>query len=121
MEYLDVKLDVLGEDLHTSVFHKVDNFSFPVILFTFPDSQIPYKMGLCVFTGQVLRYLRICSHLSYVVDRVRRTKDILVERGYHNSDLSRHLSLTLKKHCFTLYKFGVFSCNEFVRLCGFNS
>ena len=63
VDYLDVKVEV-DAVLLTCVFHKVDNFNFPVILLTFPESLIPSYLGYCVFAGQVLRYLRICSHLD---------------------------------------------------------
>ena len=42
-EYLDVKIDIVLDRVHTSVYHKVDNFPFPVVLLTFPDSLIPQK------------------------------------------------------------------------------
>ena len=42
-----------------------------VILLTFPDSLIPYKMGLNFFAGQVVRYDRICSHFKDFIDKTR--------------------------------------------------
>ena len=38
----------ISDKLHTSVFHKVDDLPFSVISLTFPDSLIPYHMGLNV-------------------------------------------------------------------------
>ena len=61
VEYLDINIQITNSDTVTSVFHKVDNFSFPVTLLTFPQNTMPYKTGIRVFAGQVLRYARICS------------------------------------------------------------
>ena len=61
VEYLDIKIQITNTSTVTSVFHKVDNFSFPVTLLTFPQNTMPYKTGIKVFAGQVLRYARICS------------------------------------------------------------
>ena len=45
----------------TSVYHKVDDFRFPVVLYTFPCCNVPNKMGYNVFSSQPLRFVRICS------------------------------------------------------------
>ena len=83
VEYLDVKLNICNDGLHTSVFHKVEQSSFNVISFTFPESLLPYCMGANVFAGQVLRYLRIhvCSHLDYAVIKIKSTYQVFVNRG----------------------------------------
>ena len=117
VDYLDVKLTINDSGVHTSVYHKVDDFSFPVILLTHPESLIPYNMGLQVFAGQVLRYIHICSDLKYVIEKVNKTKSVLIERGYRPSDLSRALEKMLSKHCYLLMKFGIFSYKHFVHLC----
>ena len=56
---VDVYLDVLVRDgqngFSTSVYHKVDDFSFPVILDTFPGDNVPFKMGDNVFSSEYLR------------------------------------------------------------------
>ena len=79
-------INLLNIWVHTSVYDKLDNFSFPVTLLTFPDSMIPRKMGPDVFASQVVRYLSICSHIEYVVERTRRAFDVLVNRGYVVAD-----------------------------------
>ena len=80
--YLDVRLEINKEGLKTTVYHKVDDFDFPVVLLTFPTSCIPYNMGLYIFAGQVLRYCRICSHLNDLIHKTNKTLNILSDRGY---------------------------------------
>ena len=65
IDYLDVMITIRDDGVHTSVYHKVEAFPFEVILFAFTESLIPRRLGHCVFAGQVLHYLRICSHLCY--------------------------------------------------------
>ena len=115
--YLGVKQTINDSGLHTAVYHKVDDFSFPVILLTHPDSLIPYSMGLQVFSGQVLRYIHICSDIKSVIDKVNKTKNILIDRGYLPSDLSRALEKMLCKNGHALLKFGIFSYKYFVHPC----
>ena len=117
-EYLDVKINIDLNCVHTSVYHKVDDFPFPVILLTFPDSLIPSKMGLHVFASQVIRYLRICSHFCYVKERTRKIVKILADRGYVLNELFRVATNILNNHINLLMKFGVFSTKEFFVRCG---
>ena len=118
VDYLDVKITVNGEGSHPAVYHKVDDFAFPVILLTHPESLIPYHMGLQIFAGQVLRYIRICSDIDFVVVKVCKTKKILTDRGYLPSDLLYALEKMLRKNSDVLLKFGIFSHKRFSQLCG---
>ena len=119
VEYLDVKLNICSDGLHTSVFHKVEQFCFDVIVFTFPDSLLPLHMGANVFASQVLRYLRICSHLPYAIVKAKSTFKVFVKRGYEACKLIKCMERLLKKHFLVLFKFGLQSAREFCILCGF--
>ena len=118
VEYLDVQLRVCHDSLHTSVYHKVEHFPFNVILFTFPESLLPRKLGSCVFASQVLRYLRICSHLDYVIVKVKSTCKVFVDRGYFTSELRIGMEKLLRNHPFVLFKFGLRSGRQLSVLCG---
>ena len=108
VDYLDVKINVSDNRLHTSVFHKVDDFKFPVILLTFPESMIPLKMGLNIFASQIIRYLRICSDLNDFIDKAKKTASILLSRGYLKTDLQYFLEKFVSHHSTLLHKFGFF-------------
>ena len=69
VDYLDVRVSVSFEGIRTSVFRKVDDFNFPVVLLTFPNSLILLEMGGRVFAGQVLRYDRICSRVEDFIEK----------------------------------------------------
>ena len=40
-----------------NVYHKVDDFSFPVVLYTFPGNNVPVKMGYNGFSSQICKNL----------------------------------------------------------------
>ena len=117
VDYLDVNLSIVSEGLRTSVFHKVDNFNFPVILLTFPNSLIPVEMGYRVFAGQVIRYLRICSNVEDFVSKTKKSAKLLIDRGYSSDKLQTHMEKMLFKHNL-LYKYNLTSCREVSRLIG---
>ena len=119
VDYLDVKLVIQDNELHTSVFHKVDNFNFPVILLTFPNSLIPLKMGYNVYAGQVLRYMRICSNLEDFINKTLSTTLLLIKRGYDKRELQFYLEKFLSRHNSLLRKFGFFSSRQVSSLIDF--
>ena len=67
--YLDVLVRVGRNGFSASVYHKDDYFSFPIVLQTFPGSNVPIKMGCNVFSSQLLRFGRICSEKDDFVER----------------------------------------------------
>ena len=116
-EYLDIKLQITDLGIVTSVFHKVDYFNFPVTLLTFPQNTMPYNIGINVFSGQVLRYGRICSHKRDFIDKINRTSSLLISRGYNRFDLKRSAEKQLHKHKETLMKYGCFSAKQLLDNC----
>ena len=117
--YLDVNLIIDSDGLRTTVFHKVEDFDFPVVLLTFPDSAIPYNMGINVFAGQVLRYCRICSHLTDLIWRINKTLLVMSSRGYCIYKLKTCTEKILSNHDDLLVKFGFFSARQLTSQCTF--
>ena len=70
--YLDMLVRVEQNGFSTSVYHKVDDFSFPVVLYTFPGRNAPIKMGSNVFSSHILRFARICSVKDDFVERAEK-------------------------------------------------
>ena len=66
----------------TSVYHKVDDFSFPVVLYNFPGRNVPIKMGYNVFSSQLLRFARICSVKDDFVECAENIFSIMLNKGY---------------------------------------
>ena len=117
--YLDVKLQIYDNELRTTVYHKVEDFNFPVVLLTFPDSAIPHNMGINVFAGQVLRYCRICSHLQDVIIRINKTLSLMSSRGYCKIRMKKCAERILSNHDEVLLKFVFFSARQLTCLCKF--
>ena len=117
VDYLDVKLKIGEHMIETSVYHKIDDFDFPVTLLTFPDNNMPYKLGIRVFAGQVIRYGRICSHIKDFINKTSKTLHILESRGYDKKLLRLETEKALHKHSSLLHKFGLFAARQLFDLC----
>ncbi len=117
--YLDVHTNVQEDRIRTKVYHKVDDFNFNVVLLTFPNSAIPYNLGINVCAGQILRYLRICSHINDAVYKSNKTLQLLKQRGYSSTHIKRCTERLLEKHFNVLFKFGLYFPKQFTSLCDF--
>lgn len=115
LEYLDVKLVILNNEVKTSVFSKIDSFNFDVTVLTFLEDCVPDSLGYSVFGGQVLRFGRISSNIDDFLERVIMVLNILVERGYSVSRLIRKFERTLNLNSGILHKFGLFGTYSLVR------
>lgn len=111
--YLDINLVVSDNGgVNTSIYHKVDEFPFEVVLLTFPQNCIPHSLGYNVFAGQVLRYGRICSNIEPFIARCGKTLTLLTTRGYNATRLKLKMQYMLHKHKYILYKFGLYSARQ---------
>ena len=96
----------------TSVDHKVDDFSFPVVLYTFPGCNVPIKTGYNVFSSQLHRFMRICSVKDDFVEHSEKVFSIMLNRGYLADCLIRTCENVFRLHRQLLFKFGWFSCEH---------
>lgn len=104
--YLDVRITIGSDEFATEVYNKVDEFSFPVVMFTFPSGNTPIQLGYDVFYGQIQRYAIICSKKSgflYVSSKIFTT---LYKRGYSRSRLIEKFKKVFLKDPFIMYKYG---------------
>ena len=106
VDYLDVNVNIIGENIVTDVFHKVENFNFEVALYTNVNSNIPYNLGLNVFASQVLRFGRICSKSNYFIQRIKKLLDIMLKQGYDNDKLISRMRRMFSNNINILNKFG---------------
>ena len=59
--YLDLRIEVRNNKIHTSLFDKRDAFGFKVVNFPDLTGNIPTKQSYGVFVSQLIRYARCCQ------------------------------------------------------------
>ena len=60
--YLDLHLEIEnGGRLKTKLYHKCDDFTFPIVNFPFISSNIPASPAYGVYISQLIRYSRACA------------------------------------------------------------
>ena len=66
--YLDIQVKIRNNTVQTSLYNKTDDFNFPVVSFTFPDSCVPSELGYQEnFSGERLQATFAFSLLSQML------------------------------------------------------
>ena len=87
--FLDLYIRIHNNQFYHGIYHKVDDFSFEVISFPFPTSNISKFEGPKCFYSQIIRFARLCNNLQDFQTRLKLTYLKLVKRGYNANDLWR--------------------------------
>ena len=110
VNYLDVRISIKSSSgFTTEVYHKVDEFNFPVVLYTFPDSNLPIKTGLNIFSAQLVRFARISSNVEAFRSRASSIFHTFHHRGYKSDHLISSCIKAFNKNRSLLHKFGCYS------------
>ena len=62
--FFDLNIKVIGNDVHTSVYDKCDNFGFPIVDFTWLSSDVPRLPSYGVYISQLVRFAECCTSVS---------------------------------------------------------
>lgn len=112
INYLDINISIEPSSISTNIYNKVDDFNFPVVMYTFPHGNMPVSIGYNVFYGQCLRYSIICSQLSYFISAVNKLYNILLSRGYRHSLLYLKFNTLLKNKPNILLKYRILDVKD---------
>ena len=85
--FLDLHIRVVSNRFMIGIYHKVDDFSFDVINFPFPSSNIRYSEGPKAFYSQLIRFQRLCNNTKDFLIRLNLTYNKLLNRGYTHGSL----------------------------------
>ena len=98
--YLDLQISIQQNGrLHTKLYDKRDDFSFPIVNFPFIDSNIPSSPAYGVYISQLIRYGRACSNYEDFLARAKILTTKLLNQGYN----TRRLISAAKKFCGRYY------------------
>ena len=82
--YLDVSISAFQNGVHSSVYHKVDDFRSPFLKVIFLPIWIVQFLQF-----KFLRYLRIISYSCHVVDKIKIRCQLSTKRDYFLCDSKR--------------------------------
>lgn len=107
INYLDVSIRISSNGITTEIYNKVEDFNFPVVMYTFPNGNMPITIGYNVFYGQLLRYSTICSHVNTFIFSSNKLYRTLVSRSYSHWQLVLKFRSLLRNHPCILLKYHI--------------
>ena len=113
VNYLDINISMNNSGhVATKLYNKLDDFNFPVVMYTFPNSNISSSVGYNVFYGQVLRYSSIISDLNSFMCSTNTLYRTLLSRCYNDRLLKSKFRKLLKDRPSILYKYSILDVSD---------
>ena len=95
--YLDLQLDVMNDEIVTSLYDKRDDFPFKIVNFPDFSGNIPKDGSYGVFIAQTLRYAKACAKYTHFMDRTLTLKRQLVQQQFEPKVLDRKLQKWMER------------------------
>ena len=89
--YLDLEINVVNNEIVTSLYDKRDDFPFTVVNFPDLSGNIPQDASYGVFIAQTLRYARACAMYNDFLSRTHRLRAQLVNQNFKHKSLIQKL------------------------------
>ena len=84
----------IGNDIHTSVYDKRDDFGFPIVNFPWLSGDVPRLPSYGIYISQLVRFARCCTSVFsaiYLSDTYVNILDEKVDLPHNYVDLSDNL------------------------------
>lgn len=104
--FLDLDLRIIDGKLHTKIYDKRDDFTFPIVNFPFLDGDVPLAPSYGVYISQLVRYARICSSVSDFNTKNLFITNKLLKQGYRYHKLVKSFSKFFRKYRYLIEKFN---------------
>ena len=89
--YHDLEINVVNNEIVTSLYDKRDDFPFTVVNFPDLSGNIPQDSSYGVFIAQTLRYARACAMYNDFMLRAHRLRAQLVNQNFKHKSLIQKL------------------------------
>ena len=109
--YLDLRIEIKNDRIHTSLFDKRDAFGFQVVNFPDLTGNIPMKQSYGVFVSQLIRYARCCQDFADFRTRTLILAKRLVKQHFNVNLLRRTFQKFAESYYELLVKYSVRICS----------
>ena len=82
--FLGLHLSVSNNFVSTNNYDKRDGFDFDIEDFPFLDGDVPRRTSYGVYISQLIKFARVCSHLTDFNARNTSLTAKLLQQGYRN-------------------------------------
>ena len=112
--FLDLNIKVIGNDIHTSVYDKCDDFGFPIYNFPWLSGDVPRLPSYGIYISQLVRFARCCTSVFDFHSKNLQITSKLLTQGYRYHKLRKTFGKFFRSYSELLSKFGAISFQEYV-------
>ena len=96
--FLDLHLSVANGFVSSKIYDKRDDFDFDIVNFPFLDGDVPRRASYGVYISQLIRFARVCNHVTDFNARNKCLTAKLLQQGYRYHKLRKTFSKFYRRH-----------------------
>ena len=112
--FLDLDISISNGKLHTKIYDKRDDFSFPIVNFPFLDGDVPLAPSYGVYISQLVRFARVCSDVIDFNERNQCITGKLLCQGFRYHKLLKTFTKFFHRYKDLISKFG-YTCRKLIK------
>ena len=105
--FLDLHLSVANGFVSSKIYDKRDDFDFDIVNFPFLDGDVPRRASYGVYISQLIRFARVCNHVTDFNARNKCLTAKLLQQGYRYHTLRKTFSKFYRRHYELISKYNV--------------
>ena len=75
----------------SKIYDKRDDFDFDIVNFPFLDGDVPRRASYDVYISQLIRFARVCNHVTDFNARNKSLAAKLLQQGYRSHKLRKNI------------------------------
>ena len=87
--FLDLHFSVANGFVSSKIYDKRDDFDFDIVNFPFLDGDVPRRASYGVYISQLIRFARVCNHVTDFNARNKCLTAKLLQQGYRYHKLQK--------------------------------
>ena len=93
--FLDLHFSVANGFVSSKIYDKRDDFDFDIVNFPFLDGDVPRRASYGVYISQLIRFARVCNHVTHFNARNKCLTAKRLQQGYRYHKLRKTFLKTL--------------------------
>ena len=112
--FLNLNIKVIGNDIHTSVYDKRDDFGFPLVNFPWLSCDVPRLPSYGIYISHLVRFAICCTSVFDFHSKNLQITSKLLTQGYRYHKLRKTFGKFFRSYSELLSKFGAISFQLYV-------
>ena len=105
--FLDLHLSVANRFVSSKTYDKRDDFAFDIVHFPFSDGDVPRRASYGVCISQLIRFAKVCNHVTDFNARNKFLTAKLLQQGYRYHKLRKTFSKFYRRHYELISKYNI--------------